>query len=79
MFERVGDWVRGEAVDSPAPGGACGPAWHHPLPVEARLEGLRAWLKGLPHESVVIVGHSMVFDKLLGLSMKNCELVEHEL
>jgi hypothetical protein len=30
-------------------------------------------------ERVVVVGHSGVFDKLLGLQMKNCELVEHVL
>jgi hypothetical protein len=47
--------------------------------VTERIQPLAEWLKALPDERVVVVGHSGVFDKLLGLQMKNCELVEHVL
>ncbi|KAL3895795.1 MAG: hypothetical protein SGPRY_013424, partial [Prymnesium sp.] len=67
------NWVLGPPIE------LCAPAYHNPVPVEERLEPLKAWLKALPHERVVVVGHSMVFDKLLGLSMANCELVQHDL
>jgi len=71
---REGDnWVLGSAD---VLGGA---GYYHPLAVEARLEPLRHWLKGLPFERVVVVGHSNVFDRLLGLQMANCQLVEHDL
>ncbi|KAL1521486.1 hypothetical protein AB1Y20_021148 [Prymnesium parvum] len=65
------NWVLGSEIE------LCGPAYHSPTPIEERLEPLATWLKSLPHERVVVVGHSMVFDKLLGRAMGNCELVEH--
>jgi broad specificity phosphatase PhoE len=67
------NWVRGDAA---VLGGV---GFHHPLPVEARLESLASWLRALPYERVVVVGHSAVFDRLLGLQMANCQLVEHAL
>lgn len=67
------NWVKGDASV------LGGEGYHHPLPVEARLDGLRQWLKGLPFERVAVVGHSRVFDRLLGVQMANCELVEHAL
>lgn len=67
------NWVKGDASV------LGGEGHYHPLPVEARLDGLRRWLKTLPHERVVVVGHSNVFDRLLGVQMANCQLVEHEL
>ena len=44
-----------------------------------RIPLFAAWLRALPDERVVVVGHSGVFDKLLGKQMRNCELVEHDL
>eukprot|EP00933_Yihiella_yeosuensis_P008119 TRINITY_DN113437_c0_g1_i1.p1 TRINITY_DN113437_c0_g1~~TRINITY_DN113437_c0_g1_i1.p1 ORF type:complete len:213 (-),score=50.39 TRINITY_DN113437_c0_g1_i1:186-824(-) len=74
------NWVLGDAIKPTEPdGGVCGPAYFNPATVEERLESLKAWLKALPYERVVVVSHSGVFDKLLGKNMKNCELVEHEL
>jgi broad specificity phosphatase PhoE len=71
---REGDnWLEGE------PSVLGGVGYYHPKPVEERLDGIKAWLKSLPHERVVVVGHSGVFDRLLGLQMANCQLVEHEL
>jgi len=74
------NWVLAEAIEPTEPsGGRCGPAYVNPVEVTERIAPLAAWLKSLPEERVVVVGHSGVFDKLLGLQMKNCELVEHEL
>ena len=65
------NWVLGEPLE------LCPAAYHHPLPVEERLGPLRDFLLLRPEATVVVVGHSMVFDRLLGKQMKNCELVEH--
>lgn len=65
------NWVLG---DESVLGGA---GWFNPTPIGERLGPLKAWLQALPHDRVVVVGHSGVFDKLLGLQMGNCELVEH--
>ena len=74
------NWVLGEAIEPTEPsGGRCPPAFINPVEVTERIQPLAEWLKALPDERVVVVGHSGVFDKLLGLQMKNCELVEHEL
>ena len=74
------NWVLGEAIEpTEEAGGRCGPAYFNPRPAEARIAPLAAWLKERPEASVVFVGHSGVFDKLLGLNMANCELVEHTL
>ena len=71
---REGDnWVLGAPLE------LCPAAYHHPLPIEARLEPLLAFLKARTEQTVVVVGHSMVFDRLLGKQMKNCELVEHKI
>ena len=72
------NWVLGDAVEPTEPsGGRCGPAYINPVGVTERIAPLAEWLKSLPHERVVVVGHSGVFDKLLGKQMKNCEIVEH--
>jgi broad specificity phosphatase PhoE len=74
------NWVLGEAIEPTEPsGGRCPPAYINPVEVTERIQPLAEWLKALPDERVVVVGHSGVFDKLLGLQMKNCELVEHVL
>ena len=74
------NWVLGEAIEpSEEGGGRIGPAYHNPRPVEERLAPLAAYLKALPHERVVVVGHSGVFDKLVGKDMANCELLEDDL
>jgi len=74
------NWVLGDAIEPTEPsGGKCGPAFINPVEVTERIAPLAAWLKALPEERVVVVGHSGVFDKLLGLQMKNCELVEYKL
>lgn len=67
------NWILGSQIE------LCPPAYHNPLTVEERLEPLKSWLKSLPYNKVVVVGHSMVFDRLLGQSMGNCELLEHGL
>ena len=74
------NWVRGEPiVPTEEGGGAIGPAYYNPKPIEERLAPLAAMLKGLDAERVVVVGHSGVFDKLVGKDMKNCELLEDDL
>ena len=74
------NWVLGEAIEpTEEAGGRCGPAYLNPRPAEERIAPLAAWLKERPESKVVFVGHSGVFDKLLGLNMANCELVEHTL
>jgi len=74
------NWVLGEAIEpTEDAGGRCGPAYLNPLPAEDRIAPLAAWLKERPEAAIVVVGHSGVFDKLLGLNMANCELVEHTL
>jgi len=67
------NWVLGDAS---VLGGA---GYFNPRPVEERLDGLKAWLQALPESRVVVVGHSGVFDRLLGMQMQNCQLVEHDL
>ena len=49
------------------------------MPIEERLEALAQWLKARPEGTVAVVGHSGVFDKLVGKDMKNCELLEDDL
>ena len=74
------NWVLGEAIEpTEEAGGRCGPAYLNPLTAEERIEPLAAWLKARPEQTIVVVGHSGVFDKLLGKQMGNCELVEHAL
>ena len=74
------NWVLGEAiVPTEDVGGEIGPAWHHPKQVEERLQPVAAWLKSRPEKVIVVVGHSGVFDKLIGKDMKNCELLEDDL
>ncbi len=74
------NWVLGEAiVPTEDVGGEIGPAWHHPKQVEERLQPVAAWLKSRPEKMIVVVGHSGVFDKLIGKDMKNCELLEDDL
>ena len=74
------NWILGEAIEPvEEAGGKIGPAWHTPLPVEERLEPLAKFLKSRPEARVVVVGHSGVFDKLLGRDMGNCELLEDDL
>ncbi|KAK3281413.1 hypothetical protein CYMTET_10796 [Cymbomonas tetramitiformis] len=51
----------------------------HPQPVEERLETFKIWLRSLPYEKIVVVGHSGVFDKLLGRNMSNCEIISMEI
>ena len=72
-IEEGTNWILGEQTE------LCPAAYHHPLPVEDRLAPLRSYLAARQEGSVVVVGHSMVFDRLLGKQMKNCELVEHAL
>ena len=72
------NWVLGEAIEPTEPsGGRCGPAYINPVEVTERIAPLRAMLTARPEPRVVMVGHSGVFDKLLGIQMRNCELVEH--
>jgi broad specificity phosphatase PhoE len=74
------NWILGEAIEPTEDvGGKIGPAWHNPVPVEDRLAPLAKFLKSRPEARVVVVGHSGVFDKLLGRDMGNCELVEDDL
>ena len=56
-----------------------GDGWVHPVPIEQRLAQFKDWLLSLSSEKqVVVVGHSGVFDKLVGLDMGNCEIVRVE-
>ena len=72
------NWVLSDAIEPKEPsGGKCGPAYVNPIEVTERIAPLKAWLQSLSAKRVVVVGHSGVFDKLLGKNMKNCELVEH--
>ena len=74
------NWILGEAiVPTEDAGGEIGPAYHNPTPVEDRLAAIATWLKGRPEQRIVVVGHSGVFDKLIGRDMKNCELLEDDL
>ena len=75
------NWKLGEPIEpTDAGGGKIGPAYHNPVPVEERLASVAAWLKtGLPEARIVVVGHSGVFDKLIGRDMANCELLEDDL
>ena len=74
------NWIEGEPIiPTEEVGGEIGRAWHHPVPIEERLEALAQWLKARPEGTVAVVGHSGVFDKLVGKDMKNCELLEDDL
>ena len=74
------NWVLGEPIEPTEEGGGqIGPAWHAPKPIEERLAPLAAWLKARPEARVIVVGHSGVFDKLVGREMQNCELLEDDL
>ena len=85
------NWVLGEAIEPTEEGGGqIGPAYHNPVPVEDRVAPIAKWLLGLaaaaaeqegggPPKNIVVVGHSGVFDKLLGVDMGNCELIENDL
>ena len=74
------NWVLGEAIEpTEETGGQIGPAWHNPVPIEERLAPLAAFLKARTEARVVVVGHSGVFDKLIGRDMGNCELIEDDL
>lgn len=74
------NWTLGEAIEPTEEGGGrIGPAYHNPVPVEERLASVAKWLKGLSGGRIVVVGHSGVFDKLLGVDMANCELIENDL
>ena len=66
-----GQWGSPENISS---GG-----YRHPLPAGKRIALFREWLVGLSFDHVVVVGHSGFFKRLLGVNMKNCELVEREL
>lgn len=70
------NWVLGDAIEpTEEAGGQIGPAWHNPVAVEERLAPLAAWLKARPEARVVVVGHSGVFDKLIGRDMGNWYVV----
>lgn len=72
------NWVLGAAITPTDPaGGEIGAAWHVPTPVEERLAPVASWLKARPEKVIAVVGHSGVFDKLLGKDMKNCEVGRH--
>jgi broad specificity phosphatase PhoE len=74
------NWVLQPPVEPTEPGGGrCGAAYVNPVEVTERISPLAEFLKARPEERIVVVGHSGVFDKLLGINMGNCELVEHVL
>ena len=65
------NWVLSEPIEPVEPsGGKCGAAYINPVDVAERIGPLAAWLNQLPEQRVVVVGHSGVFDKLLGKQMK---------
>lgn len=53
--------------------------WVHPKPAEERLDDLIAWLGSLPEPRVCVVGHSGVFERILGIFPANCQLIEKEI
>lgn len=64
------NWVLGEPIEPTEEGGGkIGPAYHNPVPAEERVASVAAWLKARPEARVVVVGHSGVFDKMLGRDM----------
>lgn len=66
------NWKLGEPIEPTEEGGGrIGAAYYNPVPIEERLAPLAAWLKARPEERVVVVGHSGVFDKLVGRDMGN--------
>lgn len=67
------NWILGEPITpTEEVGGEIGKAWHHPVPIEERLQPLALWLKARPEATVAIVGHSGVFDKLIGKDVSAC-------
>jgi broad specificity phosphatase PhoE len=75
LISEGANWVLGDPIVPSEPaGGEIGGAWHNPTPVEERLQPMATWLKARPEQTIVVVGHSGVFDKLIGKDMKNCEV-----